>query len=84
MITVVGEEIRRFLVAVYAYEDLVQARCSVVVQSLLDTLMFIFERVGLRINITHMKMMVFISGMICTCKTREIYNSRMVGHANLR
>ena len=51
----VGEEIREFLAAFYADDGLVQSRDPVRLQALLDTLVSLFERVGLRTNVSKNK-----------------------------
>ena len=60
----VGEEIRQFLATFYADDGLVQSRDPVRLQALLDTLVSLFERVGLRTNVSKTKTMVCIPGRI--------------------
>ena len=65
----VGEEIRQFLAAFYADNGLVQSRDPVRLQASLDTLVALFERVGLRTNVSKTKTMVCIPGHIRTCQS---------------
>ena len=67
MIAGVGEEIRQFLAAFYANNGMVQSRCLVRLQTSLDTLVSLFERLGLRINVSKTKAMVCVPGSIRTC-----------------
>ena len=62
----VGEEIRQFLAAFYADDGLVQSRDPARLQASLDTLVSLFERVGLRTNVSKTKTMVCIPGRIRT------------------
>ena len=48
----------------YANNRLVQSRCSVMLQTSLDTLVALFERVGLMINVSKTKTMVCVPGCI--------------------
>ena len=51
----VGEEICQFLAAFYADDGLVQARCPVMLQTSLDTLISLFDHVGLSTNVSKKK-----------------------------
>ena len=79
----VGEEIRRFLAALYADNGLVQSRYPVMIQTSLDALVSLFESVGLPTNVSKTKTMVCVLGRSRTCQTQETYNNCMAGHANL-
>ena len=71
------------LAAFYADDGLVQLRDPARLQALLDTLVALFERVGLRTNVSKMKTIVCIPGRICTCQSQETYTERMDGHAEV-
>ena len=75
----VGEEIRHFLVAFYADDGLIQARCPERLQSAFDILIELFERVGLVTNTRKTKAMVCIPGRIRTRLTDDVYNNSRVG-----
>ena len=83
MTVAVGEEIRLFLAAFYADDGLVQSRDPARLQASLDTLVSLFERVGLRTNVLKTKTMVCIPGRIRTCQSQETYTERMEGHAEV-
>ena len=83
MIAGVREEIRQFLVVFYANDGLLQLRCPIRLQTSLDTLVSLFEHVGLRTNVSKTKTMVCVPGRIRTCQSREMYTERMEGHAEL-
>ena len=75
----VGEEIRNFLVAFYADDGLIQARCPERLQAAFDILIGLFERVGLVTNTRKTKAMVCIPGRIRTRLTDDVYNNSRVG-----
>ena len=79
MIAGVGEEIRQFLATFYADDGLVQLRCPVRLQTSLDTLVSLFERVDLRTNVSKTKTMVCVPGRIRTCQTWERYTQQIEG-----
>ena len=66
----------------YADNNLVQSRCSVELQSYIDILVTLFERVGLRTKFIKINTMVYILGWIRTCQSWEIYNNDMEGHTH--
>ena len=69
----VGEEIRQFLAAFYADDRLVQSRDPARLQALLDTLVSLFECVGLLTNVSKTKTIVCIPGRIRTCQSQATY-----------
>ena len=69
MVTGIVEEFWRFLVTLYADNNLVKFRCSVELQSYIDILVTLFERVGLRTNVTKTNTMVCVLGWIRTCQS---------------
>ena len=75
----VGSQIREFLVAFYADDGLIQARCPDMLQSSFDILISLFERVGLKTNTTKTKAMVCIPGRIRTRLTDDVYNNSRDG-----
>ena len=62
---------------------MVQSRDPVRIQASLDTLVALFERVGLRTNISKTKMMVCIPGRIRICQSQATYTERMEGHVEV-
>ena len=76
----IGEEIRSFLAAFYADDGLIQSRDPARLQTSLDTLVSLFERVSLRTNTSKTKTMVWVPGRIRTCHSRQVYNERIEGH----
>ena len=79
----VGKKIRQFLAEFYANDGLVQSRDPARLQASLDTLVTLFERVGLRTNISKTKMMVCVPGHIRICQSQATYIERMEGHAEM-
>ena len=73
-----------FPAAFYADNGLIQSRDPARLQTSLDTLVSLFERVGLRTNTSKTKTMVCVPGRIRTCQSREVYNERMEGHTVMR
>ena len=77
----ISEEIRSFLAVFYADDGLIQSGDPARLQTLLDTLVSLFERVGLRTNTSKTKTMVCVPGRIRIYQSREVYNERMEDHA---
>ena len=83
MIVGVGDEIWQFLAAFYANDRLVQLGDPVRIQALLDTLISLLERVGLRTNVFKTKTVLYILGQIRTCQSQAPYIEQMEGHAEV-
>ena len=80
----IGEEIRSFPAAFYADDGLIQLRDPVRLQALLDTIVSLFERFGLRTNTSKTETMVCVLGRIRTCQSQAMYNKRKEDHAEAK
>jgi hypothetical protein len=74
-----GEAVRRFLAIFYANDGYVAARCPRELQTSMDILVGLFERVGLRTNTSKTKVMICVPGKIRTCLSGDVYNNSRAG-----
>ena len=74
-----GEEFRRMLAIFYADDAFVASRLAPFLQEALDTLVDLFERVGLRTNVRKTKTMVCVPGKVRTRWRDSSYRRRYKG-----
>ena len=69
----IREEIQQFMAAFCTDNWLIQSKDPVRLQASLDTLISLFERIGLRTNVSKTKTMVCIPRRIRTCQSQATY-----------
>ena len=71
--------VRMFLPGFYADDGLLQSRCPTMLQDSFNSLVALFERVGLKTNTSKTKAMVCVPGKIRTRLLKEVYTNARVG-----